>query len=42
MRPDSWSAPVFLAGAESLGSGRWVKGRAAIGCDAGSAFDAAV
>jgi len=33
-------SPVFSAGAESLGSGRRVQGREAIGCDAEGALDA--
>jgi hypothetical protein len=48
-RPPGWLecpgvgllSPVFVAGAEYLGSGRRVRGREAIACDAEGALDAA-
>ena len=41
VRPGSWAAPVFPAGAGSLGRGHWVKGRETIACAAEGAFEAA-
>jgi hypothetical protein len=40
-RPLALVLSVFVVGAESLGSGRWVQGREAIACDAEGALDAA-
>ena len=39
-RDHPYFSPIFLVGAESLVSGRRVKGREAIACDAGGALDA--